>query len=263
MREAHLKKERAKSFDTIAQDYEQFRPGYPDDLRVCLEKEAALKPGSDLLEIGVGPGQATRLFLGKDYRIVGIEPGHNLRQVAWKTLGEPKELSLEGNTFEAWEPENRSFDLIYSGSAFHWVDPVIGFPKVAKLIRPQGRLALFWNMFPDPEGEIWEELAAAYCRNVPEMGEERGQRHYRERIEERREQISQTGLFKQIAIHHFPWEITYTTSDYLNLLMTYSDHITLASNRREKLFQELRAIIDSHGGKIIRPFDTVLYLMSL
>jgi SAM-dependent methyltransferase len=258
--DAHLKRDRAQAFDGVAQDYERFRPGYPEALREYLEEHAALKSGARILEIGVGPGQATRLFLGRGYRIVGIEPGDRLRTVAWETLDQPADLTLEAGTFENWDDEKRSFDLIYSGSAFHWVNPEIGFPKAARLLRPGGNLALFWNMFPDPSDPVWEELTQIYQRLAPEIAASRCGRKFTEKVEERRQQILDTRLFSDLSVGHFPWSIVYSATDYLKLIMTYSDHIVLPVEQRKILLKELEAVIHRHGGVITRPWDTVLFL---
>ncbi len=260
-KDAHLKRHRADSFDSIAEEYEKYRPGYPVSMKEFLAQRANLKPGADLLEIGVGAGQATRLFVDSDHKIVGIEPGVSLRNVALKVLGYPPNLIMEEGTFETWDPKGRSFDFIYSGSAFHWVDPEIGFAKVARLMRPDAHFALFWNMFPRPEAEIWHRLTDAYRRMVPEIAIEREKKTPDSLIEMRREQIYQTQLFREVGIHQFKWEKKFNTNEYLNLLSTYSDHITLAPEMRTKLFAELTSIIENNGGFIIRPWNTVLFLM--
>ncbi len=257
----HKEKERAGAFDTIAADYEKFRPGYPIELGQFIELEAKLKKGSDLLEIGVGPGQATKLFHGKNYNIIGIDPGKNLLEVAQKTYGNSVDLIFEESTFEAWEPEERTFDLVYSGSAFHWVNPDIGFPKVANIMRSKGSFALFWNMFPDVEGKVWESIGDAYRQIVPEMAKERSEKNMTNLINDRLDQISNTKLFGKISIHKFPWEKEFTSSEYLRLLSTYSDHIILVQEIREELFAKITAIIDGNGGTLIRPWTTVLFLM--
>ncbi|MBU1105742.1 MAG: class I SAM-dependent methyltransferase [Candidatus Riflebacteria bacterium] len=259
----HLNTERAEAFNKVAEEYERFRPGYPDALRDSIEQLALLRPGADLLEIGVGPGQATRLFLNRGFRIVGNEPGDQLRSVAWKSLKQPADLSLEGGNFEDWDAADRKFDLIYSGSAFHWVNPEVGFPKVARLLRPNGCMALFWNMFPGNDDPIWTDIEKAYLCCAPSIAEKRFNCEFDETIEKRRQQINQTGLFGELTIHHFPWSKTFTAQEFIELHMTYSDHILLPADQREKLFAELSAVIARYGNKLIRPWDAVLFFARL
>ena len=49
--------------------------------------------------------------------------------------------------FEAWDPAGRTFDAVVAGQTWHWVDPVAGAAKAAEVLRPGGRLAVFWNVF--------------------------------------------------------------------------------------------------------------------
>ena len=255
----HLKRDRAEAFNSVAEEYDRFRPGYPQALRDCIEQLADLKPGSDLLEIGVGPGQATRLFINRRYHIVGNEPGEQLRNVAWKSLGQPAELRLEGGNFEDWDAAGRTFDLIYSGSAFHWVNPKTGYAKAAGLLRSHGCMALFWNMFPETNDPIWAEIRDAYRQFAPEIAEKRCKNDFAATIEERRQQISATGLFRELTVHHFPWSKTFNPEEFFQLHMTYSDHILLPVATRERLFAAIGRIIARNENRVVRPWDAVLF----
>ena len=50
------------------------------------------------------------------------------------------------SAFEEWTP-GRTFDLVCSGQAWHWIDPEMGYRRAAELLRPGGRLAVFWNSY--------------------------------------------------------------------------------------------------------------------
>jgi len=52
--------------------------------------------------------------------------------------------------FEDWDPVGRTFDAVIAAQAWHWVDPVAGAAKAAAVLRPGGRLAVFWNAFDPP-----------------------------------------------------------------------------------------------------------------
>ncbi len=261
LKDIHKRKDRAGAFDGVAGNYSRNRPGYPDPLGRRILDLSGLSSVShaDLLEIGVGPGQATRLFLGRGFRILGIDPGDHMLMAAREALGDSPDLVLERGTFEEWDPRGRKFDLVFSGSAFHWVDPVLGYPKAATLLKSGGSIALFWNMFPDPEEEIWEKIGAAYSRHAPDIAETRFAHKHSGTVEERRAQIKESGVFEEPTVHTFPWSIRLSAPAYLDLLMTYSDHIIMPETRRGPLFDEIRSIIGENGGTIDRPYETVLY----
>lgn len=50
----------------------------------------------------------------------------------------------------------------------------------------------------------------------------------------------------------------FTADEYLKLLSTYPDHMTLEENRRKEFFKEIKKTIKNHGGVI-----TVNYICDL
>lgn len=258
-RNIHLEKQRAAAFNDASEHYRQHRPGYPEAVRDTIITRTGLRPGADLLEIGVGPGQASRLFVDRGYRIVGVEPGDRLRDTALADLGHPRDFTIEPGTFETWDPAGRRFDLAYAGSAFHWVDPAIGFPKLARCLRPGGSIALFWSMFPSPDLPIWRELRQVYERETPQIVTDRFNRSFEVDIEDRRQSIASSGQFVDLTVDRLPWSLTLTADQYLGLIMTYSDHITLPPPQQTRLLAGIREVVTNHGGTIERPWVTVLY----
>ena len=85
----------------------------------------------------------------------------------WPSFARRSGLEVEVATFEAWDPAGREFDAVVAGQAWHWVDPVAGAAKAAQVLRPGGRLALFWHVFQPPP-EVAEAFAAVYRRVVPD-----------------------------------------------------------------------------------------------
>ena len=70
-----------------------------------------------------------------------------------------------------------------------------------------------------------------------------------------------SGLFSSVEIHTYPWTKTYTTSEYIQLLNTYSDHLALPERQRRSLYQAIANLIESHyEGKVERPYLTKLFL---
>ena len=255
----HLSRDRAMAFDNIAGAYSRGRPGYPTELGATILRLADPPLGGRFVEIGVGAGQATRLFLGKGFQITGIEPGLNLQQEALRNLESPADLNLVHATFEEWDAPKNAYDLVYAGSAFHWVDPQVGFPKIARILKPNGSLAIFWNMFPDPTGPIWDDIQAAYRHHLPHLAEYRFGKTFAGNVEARYQQLADAGLFRNLSIYQFPWSLVYAGKDYLNLLLTYSDHALAPESERQAMFNDIESIIDRHGGTIVRPWVTVLY----
>jgi SAM-dependent methyltransferase len=251
------RKKDSQSFDTVAGLYDEYRPEYPQELIDSMIELSRLPKDGSILEIGSGTGKATRLFAQRGYAVHCIEPGMNLAAIAARNLKDYPQITFEITRFENWQERQASFDLVMSAQAFHWVPGEIGYPKAARALKPGGSLALFWNMHADLPEKIDTELDDIYRKITPDF--DRPQ-NIEETIQERSEEFSRSGCFGPLTIRRFPWSRTYQTREYIGLLNTYSDHIRLPAQIRQRLFEEIANVIDSHGGLIEREYLAVLYI---
>src|SRR3989344_4893464 len=109
-----------KTFDSAAELYQLARPHYPEELFNILVEKAGLLPGSHLLEIGPGTGQATKPLAERVYAITAVELGKELAAVARTELKQYPQVEIITGAFEDVELPANSFDLVYSATAFHW-----------------------------------------------------------------------------------------------------------------------------------------------
>ena len=77
-------------------------------------------------------------------------------------------LVVEVASFETWDSRGRLFDLITCGHAWQWIDPVVGGPKAASLLRPGGAIVLFWN-FHVLHDSLLMDVRGAYQALAPEL----------------------------------------------------------------------------------------------
>ncbi|HVM65132.1 MAG TPA: hypothetical protein VMU14_09750, partial [Acidimicrobiales bacterium] len=145
----------------------------------------------------------------------------------------------------------RRFDLLVSGQAWHWVDPEVGPRKAAAVLRPGGMIGLFWNQGRPADGAA-DELDHVYARVAPGLEE------YSvllrplgpERFEAAGAGLSATGAFAEATITTYPWSRTYSRTEWVDHLMTHSDHRTMPEARRAALLAEISAAIDGFGGTL-------------
>ena len=71
-----------RTFDLSAEDYDRSRPVYIKELYDDIFRYQSVGPGSNVLEIGMGTGQATLRFLGTGCRVSGLVPGQQLAALA-------------------------------------------------------------------------------------------------------------------------------------------------------------------------------------
>jgi SAM-dependent methyltransferase len=245
------------TFDRAAGTYGAARPAYPDELFHDLVDIADLRQGARLLEVGCGTGIATRPLAERAFSIVCVELGSHLAGVARRNLaGLPVEVHT--SSFEAWEGRPSSFDLVYAATAWHWIDPEIGYAKARRLLRPGGHLALWraGHAFPPDYDPFFAEIQAVY--------DAIGEGHPGEWPPDRPEdvpddtgEIEASGLFNVIEVRRYVWALAYTRDEYIALLDTFSDHINMAPAKRERLYSWIR---QRAGEPVTRHWQAILHV---
>lgn len=69
------------TFDTEAAAYEKLRPGYCEELYRIIFDYISIGASSNVVEVGIGAGQATLPFLKKGCKLTAIEYGAQLSQL--------------------------------------------------------------------------------------------------------------------------------------------------------------------------------------
>ena len=132
----------AEGFDDVAELYDDVRPGYPKLLVDAAVRRGKLNSGSRVLEIGSGTGKLTELLAERDLSVDAVEPGARMTEAARRRLGETDKVRFHAARFEDIAIPQGEFEAVFSGAAFHWVDPTVGWAKAASQLRPGGLLAL-------------------------------------------------------------------------------------------------------------------------
>jgi len=241
----------AESFGVDAGRYDRARPEYPREL---VDRVVAASPGADFLDVGCGTGIEARQFRAAGCRVLGVDP--DARMAAFARRGG---IDVEVAKFEDWEPGGRRFDAVVAGQAWHWVDPVAGPAKVARVLRPGGLLAVFAHVFQPPA--VVAEAFAAACRRVlpgsPFAGETRPAAEIYD--------VMFTGFADAIAKAdglgapdrwRFAWERTYTRDEWLDFLPTTGGLTLLPADALAEVLAEVGAAIDGLGGSFVLPYTT-------
>jgi SAM-dependent methyltransferase len=113
-------------FDEVPELYDRVRPGYPDQLFADLAALTGTGDGGSVLEVGCGTGQATRSLAALGWSVTAVEPGARMAALARRRLADLGDVHVERSTFEEWDDRGRRFDLVVAASAWHWVDPAVG-----------------------------------------------------------------------------------------------------------------------------------------
>ncbi|MBZ4321067.1 class I SAM-dependent methyltransferase [Streptomyces huiliensis] len=248
----HLARRVAESFGRDPERYDRTRPRYPDALARRITAES---PGPDLLDVGTGTGIAARQFRAAGHTVLGVEIDD--RMAAWARRGG---LDVETGAFETWDPAGRTFDTVVSGQTWHWIDPAAGPAKAAAVLRPGGRLAVFWNAaLPSPE--VAGAFAAVYDRLLPGSLAARqwatGPDPYLPLCERAADGIRGAGAFGAPERWRFDWERAYTRDEWLDQLPTTGGHTGLPPDVLERVRDGVGAAVDALGGSFTLRYAAV------
>jgi SAM-dependent methyltransferase len=243
----------AESFGTDARRYDQARPRYPDAL---VARIVGGSPGPDVLDVGCGTGIAARQFQAAGCTVLGVEPDARMADFA-RARGLPVEVA----TFELWEPRDRMFDVVIAAQSWHWVDPVVGTAKVASVLRPGGRLAIFGHVY-EPPAAVAEPFAAAYGRVVPNspfsgQSARRPIELYQAGYAKIVDQIRESDQFGDPEQWRFDWQQDYTRDQWLELLPTTGGLTQLLPDQLVEILGAVGAAIDDLGGTFRMEYTTL------
>lgn len=252
--EPHLHRRMAQSFGIDPGRYDRSRPPYPPAM---IERIVAAGRGVDFLDVGCGTGIEARQFRAAGRSVLGVEADPRMAAFARGTG-----LEVEVATFETWEPAGRTFDAVVSGTAWHWVDPVAGAAKAARVLRPGGVLAPFGHVYRLPS-PVAEALSAAYRRVAPESPIVLGERPqgsildgYRALYARAADGVREAGGFGDPGLWRYDWERSYTRDELTELVSTSGGLGTLPPEQVAEVLAAVGAAADECGGTITLPYAT-------
>jgi SAM-dependent methyltransferase len=223
-------RERANSFGGAARSYDTHRPRYPDQLVDDLLGSGARR----VLDVGAGTGIASRQLAERGADVLAVEPDTRMAAIA-----QEKGIPVEIATFERWEPVGRRFDLVVFAASFHWVDPFVALPKARDILCDGGRLALIWNRL-QPTSPTRADFGSIYQDFMDVDTRTTDGRH-----DDVAAMITAAGF--TIAERQYPHNLHYSAQQWVDLVFTYSNHLTLAAEKASELRARLAERIGPAG----------------
>lgn len=254
-------------FDEVPELYDRMRPAYPDDLFVDLAGIAGIGAWSSVLEVGCGTGQATRSLAGLGCSVTAVEPAPGMAALARRNLAALPNVEVETSSFEKWDDRGRRFDALVAASAWHWVDPAVGWARAHGLLNPKGAVALLANVVVRRPGEpevyaATADLHARYSPGNPNWGHPPLEDEVRatdqgwgdiERVE------GSGALFGPPTVLFYPNVQWFDGSGFADLLRSVSIYRSLEPRIREPMLDAIaERIRAAMGDRVPRRYLTVL-----
>lgn len=182
---------------------------YPDEYDV-LVATTGITAGYRVLEVGSASGKATVPLTRRGFALTGIEIGRQLAAIARQVLADFPEVTIVEGHFETWDPRGVMFDLVFAATAWHWIDPAIGYQRAWEALRPGGHLA-FWSathVFPEDGDQFFVEIQEIYDA-IGESLPEGATRPRPGELLDHRAEIERSGLFDGVVVRHLDWQVSY------------------------------------------------------
>ena len=245
-----------RTFDSVSSAYDKMRPGYVGELYQKIFDYVHIDKNSRAVEVGSGSGQATKPVLDTGCDLTAVEYGENLSELLRGNFKGYPNLTVMTGKFEDMTFSENTYDLVFSATAFHWIPEEVGYRKVFSMLKSGGAFARFANHPSISKTDIAFAKAIEdaydkyYYSYYPEK--KRGTSvGYTEAQSEETANIACKYGFRDIQSHIFYRERVFTADEYIQLLGTYSDHIAIEKEVREKFFSSIKEAIDAHGGRLV------------
>ncbi|AFY91662.1 class I SAM-dependent methyltransferase [Chamaesiphon minutus] len=243
--------QRKNWYGSVAETYDRVRPKYDRAFLARALAVAEVPQHGRILEIGCGPGTATRSLAQMGYYVVALEPSLEACEIARQHVAAYANVEIINTNFEEWEPENRSFDAILAATSWHWVAPDHKHLKVAFVLKDRGALVLLWNSAMQPPSHIFAHLAEVIEGDLPTFATFKDRDTELSEIRVFATIAIESGLFVNLIEEYRSHQVDYSIDDYLQLLTTYSPWIALAPERRRELLESLRILLAQKCGDLI------------
>lgn len=265
-----------QTFDLSAEAYDAARPAYPASLVDHAIERGSLAADSHVLEVGCGTGKLTEMLVARGLVVDAVDPGPNMIAVARRRLDQTGGVTFHLARFEDVELPAQSFEAVFSATAFHWVDPAVGWAKAAAHLSADGLLALlsYVSIRDERSGQLQDEFVALLRKHAPEIAAESrpfgdldaliaGAEERSRNVSEVWEWLLQGGLqrptlatpeaadlFENVEVAYEAYEIEETADEWVALFRTTALHQRLDSSSLTPLEDDLRSLVEVLGGTI-------------
>ena len=244
-------------FDQAAGAYDAARPSYPAALYAELEQRTGPLAGRLVLDFGAGTGIASRQLAERGATVVSFDIGEQMLRHARARSPRTPCVLADGNRMPV---QDGSSDLVTFAQAWHWFDQSAASAEVARVLKPGGSWAAWWNR-ASAAGEPWfdryEDVLSSFCPGYT----------WRHERDETLAQYSSGALaatrLMEVAGHVVvPWTRQVPATDWLTDEQSKSYVISLEPAVRDSVLRQLAEIVTAQfpGGQMTVPYVTTLAL---
>ncbi|HEX2892391.1 MAG TPA: class I SAM-dependent methyltransferase [Marmoricola sp.] len=224
-------RDHALSFAAVAEAYDRARPSYPADAVAWLVGSGRAR----VLELGAGTGKLTELLVAAGHDVVATDP---LPEMLARLRARVPAARAVVASAERIPVPSQSVDVVVCAQSFHWFDHEVALPEMARVLRPDGVLALVWNA--RDEGIPW-------VRKLGRLLDEHGARIPESSAAELPDPARESVHFGWLEHQQFRFWQTLRRDELFDLVRSRSSVALLEDAEREKLLARVGALYDDYG----------------
>ncbi|MFO7573170.1 MAG: class I SAM-dependent methyltransferase [Gaiellaceae bacterium] len=214
-------------FGEVAGAYERARPGYPDEAVRWLVGEAPC----DVVDLGAGTGKLTRVLVAHGHRVTAIEPLPAMLEHLSENA--PGAFGMLGSAEVLPLPDAHA-DAVTCAQSFHWFDHPTALVEIARVLRPEGVLALVWNSRDD--ADPWMTRLSAIIGNEVVQDDDVSP------------VLERSGLFEPVEQAQFAHVQTLDGDGLRDLVLSRSYCAKLLQEDRDPILAAVTALYDETAG---------------
>lgn len=242
--------ELARAFESDASRYEQLRPGYPEPILDVILQARDVPRAPRVVDLGAGTGKLSQALHARGAHVTAVDTGEALLQVLAENT--PDITTVLAPAEQTGLPEN-SADLVTAAQAWHWFDADAVTAEAARLLSPDGTLALVWNTLD--VGIPWVHRLSRIM-------------HAGDVLKDNFVPPVDDALVELTCRAQHRWEDPRTTHEIINLAYTRSYVMTATEQRRARVLTNLDWYLHEHlghsaGARVGLPYRTDLFLYRL
>ncbi len=239
-------------FDEAASHYDAARPSYPAALFDELETRTGPLAGQLVLDWGAGTGIASRQLAERGARVVSLDIGERMLRLALARSPWAACALADGNNMPI---RSATAALTTFAQSWHWFDPELATAEVARVLRPGGFWAAWWNR-AHADGEAWfDDYQALVSSSCPGY-------LWQHRSDEQMAPDWASGLVEATSVTVVPWVRRLTAEHWITDERSKSYFIELEPTLRESVLGQVAAILARRfpDGQLVVPYLTTLLL---
>lgn len=246
----------ALAFGQLVEHYDAGRIALPPEFvgqtLARLGIAASAGPGPRL-EVGAGTGQLTAALLAGGARVVAVEPSEpmadRLRQNLAASVASGQ-LSVRCQPFESLDPAAfEPVSEIWSADAWHWVDPIAGYPLAARLLRPDGALICTWSYPLLADHDLQHRLNQVYAQLAPDLVRDPASHlpDLEPLLAEGRREIAGSGLMSIVDYWTQTADVSVTAAQYADLQLSFANVASMPPPQRAALSAAIDGLLAAAG----------------